>query len=98
MGAASVAAHRGGKWQGVYSASKFAVCGLSPSVAQELAEHQITPDHRQRLRPRRGAHGDGGLDRRRHGLAERHRAGSEMAAMVAAIPLGRQETRRTLPE
>ena len=74
MGAASVAAHRGGKWQGVYSASKFAVCGLSPSVAQELAEHQITPDHRQRLRPRRGAHGDGGLDRRRHGLAERHRA------------------------
>ena len=42
IGAASVAAHRGGKWQGAYSASKFAVRGLSQSVAQELAEHQIT--------------------------------------------------------
>ena len=42
IGAASVAAHRGGKWQGAYSASKFAVRGLSQSVAQELAEHGIT--------------------------------------------------------
>jgi meso-butanediol dehydrogenase / (S,S)-butanediol dehydrogenase / diacetyl reductase len=42
IGAASVAAHRGGKWQGAYSASKFAVRGLSQSVAQELAPHQIT--------------------------------------------------------
>src|SRR5688572_28056666 len=42
IGAASVAAHRGGRWQGAYSASKFAVRGLSQSVAQELAEHGIT--------------------------------------------------------
>ena len=42
IGAASVAAHRGGKWQGAYSATKFAVRGLSQSVAQELAEHGIT--------------------------------------------------------
>jgi NAD(P)-dependent dehydrogenase (short-subunit alcohol dehydrogenase family) len=39
---ASVAAHRGGKWQGAYSASKFGVRGLSQSVAQELAPYQIT--------------------------------------------------------
>ena len=31
-----------GKWQGAYTASKFAVRGLSQSVAQELAPHQIT--------------------------------------------------------
>ena len=42
IGAASVASHRGGKWQGAYSASKFAVRGLSQSVAQELGEHGIT--------------------------------------------------------
>ncbi|HEX7211351.1 MAG TPA: SDR family NAD(P)-dependent oxidoreductase, partial [Propionibacteriaceae bacterium] len=42
IGAASVAAHRGGKWQSAYSASKFAVRGMSQSAAQELAEHQIT--------------------------------------------------------
>jgi meso-butanediol dehydrogenase/(S,S)-butanediol dehydrogenase/diacetyl reductase len=42
IGAASVAAHRGGKWQGAYSASKFAVRGLSQAVAQELGEHHIT--------------------------------------------------------
>lgn len=30
------------KWQGAYSASKFAVRGLSQSVAQELGEHGIT--------------------------------------------------------
>ena len=42
IGAASVAAHRGGKWQGAYSASKFAVRGLTQSVAQELAPHGIT--------------------------------------------------------
>jgi meso-butanediol dehydrogenase/(S,S)-butanediol dehydrogenase/diacetyl reductase len=42
IAAASVAAHRGGKWQGAYSASKFGVRGLSQSVAQELAPYQIT--------------------------------------------------------
>ncbi len=42
IGAASVASHRGGKWQGAYSASKFAIRGLSQSVAQELGEHGIT--------------------------------------------------------
>ncbi len=42
IGAASVASHRGGKWQGAYSASKFAIRGLSQAVAQELGEHGIT--------------------------------------------------------
>ena len=42
IAAASVAAHRGGKWQGAYSASKFGVRGLTQSVAQELAPYQIT--------------------------------------------------------
>jgi meso-butanediol dehydrogenase / (S,S)-butanediol dehydrogenase / diacetyl reductase len=42
IGAASVAAHRGGIWQGAYSASKFGIRGLTQSVAQELAPHGIT--------------------------------------------------------
>jgi meso-butanediol dehydrogenase / (S,S)-butanediol dehydrogenase / diacetyl reductase len=88
IGAASVAAHRGGKWQSAYSASKFAVRGMSQSVAQELAEHQITVN----------VYSPGvvhtpmweGIDAemsRRRGT----RLGSEMAGMVAGIPLGRLE-------
>jgi meso-butanediol dehydrogenase / (S,S)-butanediol dehydrogenase / diacetyl reductase len=89
IGAASVAAHRGGKWQGAYSAAKFGVRGLSQSVAQELAPHQITVN----------VYSPGvvhtpmweGID------AEMTRCrgtelGSEMAGMVAGIPLGRLET------
>jgi meso-butanediol dehydrogenase/(S,S)-butanediol dehydrogenase/diacetyl reductase len=89
IGAASVAAHRGGKWQGAYSASKFAVRGLSQSIAQELAEHQITVN----------VYSPGvvhtpmweGIDAamtRRRGTE----LGSEMSGMVAGIPLGRLET------
>jgi meso-butanediol dehydrogenase / (S,S)-butanediol dehydrogenase / diacetyl reductase len=89
IGAASVAAHRGGKWQGAYSASKFAVRGLSQSIAQELAEYQITVN----------VYSPGvvhtpmweGIDAemtRRRGTE----LGSEMAQMVAGIPLGRLET------
>jgi meso-butanediol dehydrogenase/(S,S)-butanediol dehydrogenase/diacetyl reductase len=89
IGAASVAAHRGGKWQGAYSASKFAVRGLSQSAAQELAPHQITVN----------VYSPGvvhtpmweGIDAemtRRRGTE----VGSELAAMVAGIPLGRLET------
>jgi meso-butanediol dehydrogenase/(S,S)-butanediol dehydrogenase/diacetyl reductase len=63
IGAASVAAHRGGKWQSAYSASKFAVRGMSQSAAQELAE----PNHRQCLQSRRSTHADVG----------RHRCGNE---------------------
>ncbi len=88
IGAASVAAHRGGKWQSAYSASKFAVRGMSQSVAQELAEHQITVN----------VYSPGvvhtpmweGIDAemsRRRGTE----TGSEMAGMVAGIPLGRLE-------
>jgi meso-butanediol dehydrogenase / (S,S)-butanediol dehydrogenase / diacetyl reductase len=88
IGAASVAAHRGGKWQGAYSASKFGVRGLSQSVAQELAPHQITVN----------VYSPGvvhtpmweGIDAemtRRRGTE----LGSEMAGMVAGIPLGRLE-------
>ena len=89
IAAASVAAHRGGKWQGAYSASKFAVRGLSQSVAQELAPYQITVN----------VYSPGvvhtpmweGIDlemTRRRGTE----LGSEMAGMVAGIPLGRLET------
>ena len=89
IGAASVAAHRGGKWQSAYSASKFAVRGMSQSVAQELAEHQITVN----------VYSPGvvhtpmweGIDAemsRRRGTE----VGSEMAGMVAGIPMGRLET------
>ena len=89
IGAASVAAHRGGKWQSAYSASKFAVRGMSQSIAQELAEHQITVN----------VYSPGvvstpmweGIDAemtRRLGTE----VGSEMAGMIAGIPLGRLET------
>jgi meso-butanediol dehydrogenase / (S,S)-butanediol dehydrogenase / diacetyl reductase len=89
IAAASVAAHRGGKWQSAYSASKFAVRGMSQSIAQELAEHQITVN----------VYSPGvvstpmweGIDAemtRRQGTE----VGSEMAGMVAGIPLGRLET------
>ena len=88
IGAASVAAHRGGRWQSAYSASKFAVRGLSQSVAQELAPYQITVN----------VYSPGvvhtpmweGIDAemaRRRGTE----LGSEMAGMVAGIPLGRME-------
>lgn len=89
IGAASVAAHRGGKWQSAYSASKFAVRGMSQSAALELAEHQITvnvyspgvvhtpmwDDIDAEMTARRGT--------------ER---GSEMTGMLAQIPMGRLET------
>jgi meso-butanediol dehydrogenase/(S,S)-butanediol dehydrogenase/diacetyl reductase len=89
IGAASVAAHRGGRWQSAYSASKFGVRGMSQSVAQELAPHQITVN----------VYSPGvvqtpmweGIDAemtRRRGTE----LGSEMAGMVAGISLGRLET------
>ncbi|HEY0240419.1 MAG TPA: SDR family oxidoreductase [Friedmanniella sp.] len=88
IGAGSVAAHRGGKWQSAYSATKFAVRGLSQSLAQELAEHGITvnlysPGVVQtpmwesidlEMASRRGTP-----------------VGSELQAMIAGIPLGRLE-------
>jgi meso-butanediol dehydrogenase/(S,S)-butanediol dehydrogenase/diacetyl reductase len=89
IGAASVAAHRGGKWQGAYSASKFAVRGLSQAVAQELGEHNITVNvyspgivHT----PMWDAIDDAVTSRR--GTAP----GSELAGWVDRIPLGRLET------
>jgi meso-butanediol dehydrogenase/(S,S)-butanediol dehydrogenase/diacetyl reductase len=89
IGAASVAAHRGGKWQGAYSASKFAVRGLSQSVAQELAEHQITVNVYSPgvVRTPMWEGIDAEMARRRG-----TELGSEMSAMVTGIPLGRLET------
>jgi meso-butanediol dehydrogenase/(S,S)-butanediol dehydrogenase/diacetyl reductase len=89
IGAASVAAHRGGKWQSAYSASKFAVRGLSQAVAQELGEHNITVNvyspgivHT----PMWDAIDDAMTARL--GTAP----GSEMAGWIGRIPLGRLET------
>ncbi|MBU2670238.1 SDR family oxidoreductase [Actinoplanes bogorensis] len=89
IGAASVAAHRAGKWQGAYSASKFAVRGLSQAAAQELGEHGITVNvyspgvvHT----PMWDAIDDAVTARR--GTAP----GSELAGWVDKIPLGRLET------
>ena len=89
IGAASVAAHRGGKWQGAYSASKFAVRGLSQSVAQELAEHGITVNVYSPgvVHTPMWESIDEAVTKRR-GTVQ----GSEMAAMVTGIPLGRLET------
>jgi meso-butanediol dehydrogenase/(S,S)-butanediol dehydrogenase/diacetyl reductase len=89
IGAASVASHRGGRWQSAYSASKFAVRGLSQSVAQELGPHGITvnvysPGVVQT--PMWDAI-DADITQRR-GTAP----GSELAGMVDGIALGRLET------
>jgi meso-butanediol dehydrogenase/(S,S)-butanediol dehydrogenase/diacetyl reductase len=89
IGAASVAAHRGGIWQGAYSASKFAVRGLSQSVAQELAPHGITVN----------VYSPGvvhtpmweSIDEAMTSRLGSPR-GSAMQGMTAAIPLGRLET------
>jgi meso-butanediol dehydrogenase/(S,S)-butanediol dehydrogenase/diacetyl reductase len=89
IGAASVAAHRGGRWQSAYSASKFGVRGMSQSIAQELAPHQITVNvyspgvvHTPMWEVI-----DADMTRRRG-----TELGSELAGMVAGIPLGRLET------
>jgi len=89
IGAASVAAHRGGKWQGAYSASKFAVRGLSQSVAQELAEHQITVNVYSPgvVQTPMWDSIDAEMTRRRG-----TQVGSELTGMVSGIPLGRLET------
>jgi meso-butanediol dehydrogenase / (S,S)-butanediol dehydrogenase / diacetyl reductase len=89
IGAASVAAHRGGKWQTAYSASKFAVRGMSQSVAQELAEHQITVNVYSPgvVHTPMWESIDAEMTRRRG-----TELGSEMAGMVTGIPLGRLET------
>jgi meso-butanediol dehydrogenase/(S,S)-butanediol dehydrogenase/diacetyl reductase len=42
IAAGSVSAHKGGEWQCAYVASKFAVRGLTQSVAHELARYGIT--------------------------------------------------------
>jgi meso-butanediol dehydrogenase / (S,S)-butanediol dehydrogenase / diacetyl reductase len=88
IGAASVAAHRGGKWQSAYSASKFAVRGMSQSIALELAEHQITVNVYSPgvVRTPMWEGIDAEMSRRRG-----TRLGSEMTGMVAGIPLGRLE-------
>jgi len=89
IGAASVAAHRAGKWQGAYSASKFAVRGLSQSAAQELAEHGITVNVYSPgvVHTPMWESIDADLTNRRGTPA-----GSAMTGMLASISLGRLET------
>lgn len=89
IGAASVAAHRGGKWQGAYSASKFAVRGLSQAIAQELGEHAITVNVYSPgiVQTPMWDSIDEAITRRRG-----TESGSELAGWVERIPLGRLET------
>ena len=84
-----MAAHRGGKWQSAYSASKFAVRGFSQSVAQELAEHAITVNVYSPgvVHTPMWESIDDAMTARKH-----TEPGSELAGMVAGIPLGRLET------
>ena len=89
IGAASVAAHRAGKWQAAYSASKFAVRGLSQSAAQELAEHGITVNVYSPgvVHTPMWESIDDDMTTRKNTAP-----GSELAGMVAGIPLGRLST------
>jgi meso-butanediol dehydrogenase / (S,S)-butanediol dehydrogenase / diacetyl reductase len=89
IAAASVAAHRGGIWQGAYSASKFGVRGLTQSVAQELAPHGITANVYSPgvVQTPMWDSIDQAMTRR---LGQP--AGTAMQAMTEAIPLGRLET------
>lgn len=88
IGAASVAAHRAGAWQSAYSASKFAVRGMSQSLAQELGEHGITVNVYSPGVVQTPMWDAIDVDMAgRRGTA----VGSEMQAMVAGIPLGRLE-------
>lgn len=89
IGAASVAAHRGGMWQGAYSASKFGVRGLTQSVAQELAPHGITANVYSPgvVHTPMWESIDDEMTRRLG-----RPTGTAMQEMVAMIPLGRLET------
>jgi meso-butanediol dehydrogenase/(S,S)-butanediol dehydrogenase/diacetyl reductase len=89
IGAASVAAHRGGRWQTAYAASKFGVRGLTQAVAQELGQYGITAN----------TYSPGvvqtamwdAIDETITTTEGRPR-GAAMAAMLPAIPLGRLAT------
>jgi meso-butanediol dehydrogenase/(S,S)-butanediol dehydrogenase/diacetyl reductase len=89
IGAASVAAHRGGIWQGAYSASKFGIRGLTQSVAQELAPHGITANVYSPgvVHTPMWESIDDEMTRRTG-----QPTGTAMQAMTGAIPLGRLET------
>ena len=89
IAAASGAAHRAGKWQSIYSASKFAVRGLSQGAAQDLAEHQITVNvYSPGIVPTQM------WDRIDADMTTRRGTtpGSAMAEKLADIPLGRLQT------
>ena len=86
--------HRGGKWQGAYSASKFAVRGLSQSVAQELADYGITVN----------VYSPGVVDTAMWRSIDRAittrtgaPVGSALAGMVEQIPPAASRRRRTSP-
>jgi meso-butanediol dehydrogenase/(S,S)-butanediol dehydrogenase/diacetyl reductase len=89
IGAASVAAHRGGRWQAAYAASKFGVRGLTQAVAQELGQYGITAN----------TYSPGVVQTAMWDsidetitAADGRRRGEAVAAMVPAIPLGRLAT------
>ena len=89
IGAGSVAAHRGGRWQSAYSASKFAIRGLTQSLAQELGEHGITVNiYSPGIVETSMWHGIDADMTTRKGTT----TGSELAGMTNIIPLGRLET------
>jgi meso-butanediol dehydrogenase/(S,S)-butanediol dehydrogenase/diacetyl reductase len=75
--------------ESAYSASKFAIRGLTQSLAQELGEHQITVNvYSPGIVETSMWHGIDADMTTRKGTT----TGSELAGMTNAIPLGRLET------
>lgn len=86
IGACSISGHKGGDWVSAYCASKFAVRGLTQSIALELAPHGITAN----------VYSPGMVDTpmwaeidRLVTAREGSPRGSQIAKVMPSIPLGR---------
>lgn len=89
IGACSISGHKGGDWVAAYVASKFAVRGLTQSVALELAPHGITAN----------VYSPGMVDTPMYQEIDRmvteregKPRGSQIQKMAATIPMGRFAT------
>lgn len=86
IAAGSVSAHKGGEWQCAYVASKFAVRGLTQTVALELAKYGITANLYSPGATRTAMYD--AIDEAVSQTMGTPR-GSEIAKVAAEIPLGR---------